>query len=195
MEPDAGHGASWRSQLYEQREQAPSRALDHADRDSPRTACSPTFSFMADLGLPAMDVFGAGLASSIVSAATFVGSACGLPYMPPLQEVSRARGRFLWRPDWVLMRKLVVVGAPISERLHAGVRRLRNGGPAHGTARYDRTAAHQITLQTASILWMVAHRDLAGSHGTRGPCRGGGTSMVRAAPALQALALGAIFMA
>src|SRR5581483_2885306 len=65
-----------------------------------------------ELGLPQLGLFGAGLATAIVNGATFL---AGLWFATQRQPFARyhilAR---LWRIDWGLMQKLVVIGAPIS---------------------------------------------------------------------------------
>jgi MATE family multidrug resistance protein len=144
-------------------------------------------------GLPAMDVFGAGLASSIVSVATFVAALYVCYTRRPFRKY-HILGRF-WRPDWVLMRQLVIVGAPISGAFMLEFGAFATAALLMGRLGTTALAAHQITLQTASILWMVpfgvslaatvrvghavGRRDLDGAR------RAG----------FAALALGAIFMA
>src|SRR6185295_12884737 len=63
-------------------------------------------------GLPELGLFGVGLASSIVNLATFLAGLWFATRRRPFRKY-HVLGHF-WRTDWQLMRKLVIIGAPIS---------------------------------------------------------------------------------
>jgi MATE family multidrug resistance protein len=104
-------------------------------------------------GFPELGVFGAGLATTLVNtgmcaAAIVVAYACR-----PFRKY-HVLGRF-WIPDWSLFLKLIVIGLPIS-----GAFLLEFGLFAAATLMMGRLgttalAAHQIALQTASVIFMV----------------------------------------
>ncbi len=105
------------------------------------------------LGVPALDVLGAGLATAIVDFAMCAAAIWICCTRPPFRKY-RILGRF-WRPDWPLLRQLFEIGAPIS-----GAFMLEFGAFAIAAlfmGRFGTTAlaAHQIALQVAAILFMV----------------------------------------
>ena len=63
-------------------------------------------------GFPELGLFGAGLATSIVNLGAFLAGLWFTAYRRPFRKY-HALGR-IWRIDWALMRKLMIVGAPIS---------------------------------------------------------------------------------
>jgi multidrug resistance protein, MATE family len=104
-------------------------------------------------GLPQLGLFGAGLATTFVNigmcaAAVWIAYACR-----PFKKY-QILGRF-WRSDWVLLGRLVWVGAPISASflLEYGV--FAAAALLMGRIGTVELAAHQIALQIASILFMV----------------------------------------
>ncbi len=64
------------------------------------------------LGLPRLELFGAGVATTLVNCATFL---AGL-WFATMQRFFRDYRvlAHLWRFDWPLMRRLMVIGTPIS---------------------------------------------------------------------------------
>lgn len=144
-------------------------------------------------GLPAMDVFGAGLASSIVSTATFVAALVVCCTRRPFAKY-HILGRF-WRPDWVLMRQLVVVGAPISGAFMLEFGAFATAALLMGRLGTTALAAHQITLQTASILWMVPFGISLAATVRVGHAVGRRDIDAARRAGFAALALGAVFMA
>ena len=145
------------------------------------------------LGLPAMDVFGAGLASSIVSAGTFVAALVVCCTRRPFRKY-HILGRF-WRLDWVLMRQLVVVGAPISGAFMLEFGAFATAALLMGRLGTTALAAHQITLQTASILWMVPFGISLAATVRVGHAVGRRDIEGARRAGLAALALGGLFMA
>src|SRR3954447_2510229 len=63
-------------------------------------------------GLPRLELFGAGLATSIVNLGSFLASLWFATRRRPFRKF-HILGH-IWRFDWALMRQLIVVGAPIS---------------------------------------------------------------------------------
>ncbi|MEA2942353.1 MAG: multidrug resistance protein family, partial [Bradyrhizobium sp.] len=64
------------------------------------------------LGLPRLELFGAGLGTTIISFGMFLASLWFVVRRRPFKKY-RVLGR-IWRIDWALMRQLIVIGAPIS---------------------------------------------------------------------------------
>ena len=145
------------------------------------------------LGLPAMDLFGAGLASSVVSAATFIAATIVCCTRAPFRKY-RILGRF-WRPDWVLMRQLIAVGAPISGAFMLEFGAFATAALLMGRLGTTALAAHQITLQTASILWMVPFGISLAATVRVGHAVGGRNIDAARRAGFAALVLGAVFMA
>lgn len=144
-------------------------------------------------GLPALDLLGAGIATTIVNigmcvAAVWVAYACH-----PFKKY-RALGR-CWRPDWPLMGKLLIVGLPIS-----GIFLLEYGVFAAAALLMGRIgttalAAHQIALQTASIMFMVPFGISLAATVRVGQAAGRRDAVATRRAGFAALALGAAFMA
>jgi MATE family multidrug resistance protein len=106
-----------------------------------------------EFGLPRLGIFGAGLASATVNGVTFL---AGLWIATRQQPFKRyhilAR---LWRIDWVLMRQLVVIGAPISIAFLLEYGLFSSAALLMGMISTTALAAHQIALQVAAILFMI----------------------------------------
>jgi MATE family multidrug resistance protein len=104
-------------------------------------------------GLPRLDIFGAGLATSIVSVAMCLAAAVVCVTRPPFRKYRVFGELFKW--DGALMRRLLHLGLPISGAsvLEYGV----FGAAALLMGRIGTTAlaAHQIALQVAAIMFMV----------------------------------------
>lgn len=104
-------------------------------------------------GLPALDLLGAGLATTVVNIG-MCGAGLWVCYaMRPFRKY-RVLGRF-WRPDWPLFRQLIVVGAPIAGAFALEFGIFAAAAVLTGWIGTTALAAHQIALTTASILFMV----------------------------------------
>ena len=106
-----------------------------------------------EFGLPRLDLLGAGLATTTVNigmcaAAVWICYACR-----PFKKY-RVLGRF-WRPDWTLMRELVVIGVPISGGMALEWGLFSSAALLVGWIGTTALAAHQIALQIATILFMI----------------------------------------
>ena len=104
-------------------------------------------------GLPRLGLFGAGLATSIVNLGTFLAGLWFTYRRRPFRKY-HVLGR-IWRIDWHLMRRLVIVGAPISISFLLEFGMFGAAGLLMGLIGTTALAAHQIALQIAAILFMV----------------------------------------
>jgi MATE family multidrug resistance protein len=104
-------------------------------------------------GLPRLELFGAGLATTIVNFGMFLAALWFATSRRPFKKY-RVLGR-IWRIDWPLMRQLVVVGAPISIAFLLEYGLFGAAGLLMGLIGTTPLAAHQIALQIAAILFMV----------------------------------------
>jgi MATE family multidrug resistance protein len=105
------------------------------------------------LGLPRLELFGAGLATTIVNigmcvAGVWVAYACR-----PFKKY-QILGRF-WRIDWPLFKELLVIGAPISGTFMLEYGVFAAAALLMGRIGTIELAAHQIALTVASIMFMV----------------------------------------
>lgn len=105
------------------------------------------------LGLPRLDLLGAGLATTVVNAAMCVAAVAVAYTCRPFRKY-HILGR-IWRVDWVLLVRLLAIGAPVSVAflLEFGV--FAAAALTMGAIGTSALAAHQIALQVASILFMV----------------------------------------
>jgi MATE family multidrug resistance protein len=104
-------------------------------------------------GLPRLDLLGAGVATTAVNLGMCVAGFAVAYVQRPFRKF-RVLGHF-WRADWPLMGKLVVVGAPISAAFLLEYGLFATAAILMGWIGTTALAAHQIALQTASILFMV----------------------------------------
>jgi MATE family multidrug resistance protein len=104
-------------------------------------------------GLPRLELFGAGLATTIISAGMFLAGLWFAVRRPPFRKY-RVLGR-IWRIDGALMRQLIVIGAPISIAFLLEYGLFGAAGLLMGLIGTTALAAHQIALQIAAILFMV----------------------------------------
>jgi multidrug resistance protein, MATE family len=104
-------------------------------------------------GLPRLELFGAGLATTMVSFAMFGAALWFAHRRPPFQKYHVLGG--IWRIDWVLMRKLIVIGAPVSLSFLMEYGLFAAAALLMGLISTTALAAHQIALQVTAILFMV----------------------------------------
>jgi MATE family multidrug resistance protein len=105
------------------------------------------------LGLPRLELFGAGLATTIVNFGMFLAALWFAASRRPFKKY-HVLGR-IWRIDWALMRQLIVIGAPISIAFLLEYGLFGAAGLLMGLIGTTALAAHQIALQIAAILFMV----------------------------------------
>lgn len=106
-------------------------------------------------GLPRLELFGAGLATSTVNFAMFLAGLWFAARRRPFRKY-HVLGH-IWRIDWPLMRQLVVLGAPISISFLLEYGLFGAAGLLMGLISTTALAAHQIALQIAAILFMVPY--------------------------------------
>jgi multidrug resistance protein, MATE family len=104
-------------------------------------------------GLPRLELFGAGLATSMVNSAMFLAGLWFAARRRPFRKY-HVLGH-IWRIDWPLMRQLVILGAPISISFLLEYGLFGAAGLLMGLISTTALAAHQIALQIAAILFMV----------------------------------------
>ncbi len=146
-----------------------------------------------EFGLPRLELFGAGLATSIVNvgmcvAAVWVAYACH-----PFRKY-RILGKF-WRSDWTLFAQLIAIGAPISGTflLEYGV--FAAAALLMGWIGTTELAAHQIAIQIASIMFMVPYGISMAATVRVGHAVGRRDTHATRRAGFVGIALGALFMA
>jgi MATE family multidrug resistance protein len=107
------------------------------------------------LGLPRLDLFGAGLATTIVNFGMFLAALWFTTSRRPFRKY-HAMGH-IWRIDWSLMRRLVAVGAPIALSFLMEYGLFATAALLMGLIGTTALAAHQIALQVTAILFMVPY--------------------------------------
>jgi MATE family multidrug resistance protein len=104
-------------------------------------------------GLPRLELFGAGLGTSIINIGSFLAGLWFVTRRRPFRKY-HVLGR-IWRIDWSLMRKLFIVGAPISISFLLEYGLFGAAALLMGLISTTALAAHQIALQITAILFMV----------------------------------------
>src|ERR1700754_3436043 len=104
-------------------------------------------------GLPRLELLGAGLATTMVNFGTFLAGLWFAASRPPFRKY-RVLGH-IWRIDWELMRRLLVIGAPISMAFLLEYGLFSAAALLMGLISTTALAAHQIALQVTAILFMV----------------------------------------
>ncbi|RXH37917.1 multidrug transporter MatE [Bradyrhizobium nanningense] len=105
-------------------------------------------------GLPRLELFGLGLATTLVNCGMFSASFCFARMRRPF----RAYNLFadFWRVDWCLMRHLGVIGTPIAVASLLGFGLFSAAALLAGRISTSAVAAHQIAFQVAAILFTVS---------------------------------------
>ena len=104
-------------------------------------------------GLPRLGLFGAGLATTTINSAMFLAGLWFVMGRRPFRKY-QVLGR-IWRIDWVLMRQLILIGAPMSLSFLLEYGLFAAAALLMGLISITALAAHQIALQIAAILFMV----------------------------------------
>jgi MATE family multidrug resistance protein len=106
-----------------------------------------------ELGLPRLELFGAGLGSTIIDFGMLL-AALWIAYGRRPFRKYRVLAH-IWRVDWVLMRQLIVIGAPISIAFLLEYGLFAAAALLMGLIGTTALAAHQIALQVTAVLFMV----------------------------------------
>jgi MATE family multidrug resistance protein len=106
-----------------------------------------------ELGLRRLELFGAGLATTILNSGMFLAGVWFAHGRRPFKKYQILGN--IWRIDWMLMRQLVVIGAPISISFLMEYGLFAAAALLMGLISTTALAAHQIALQVTAILFMV----------------------------------------
>jgi MATE family multidrug resistance protein len=106
-------------------------------------------------GLPRLGLLGAGIATTLVNFGTFLAAIWFATRRRPFRKY-HVLGR-IWRIDWILMRQLFVIGAPISIAFLMEYGLFSAAALLMGLIGTTALAAHQIALQVTAILFMVPY--------------------------------------
>jgi MATE family multidrug resistance protein len=144
-------------------------------------------------GLPRLELFGAGLATTIVDIGMCIASIWVAYACEPFRQY-RILGRF-WRADWALFGRLFAIGAPISATflLEYGV--FAAAALLMGRIGTVPLAAHQIALTTASVMFMIPFGVSLAATVRVGHAVGRRDPLAARRAGLAAIALGGAFMA
>jgi MATE family multidrug resistance protein len=106
-----------------------------------------------ELGLPRLELLGAGIATTISSTVMF-GVLAAVAILDRRFRRYAIFGRF-WRPDWPRFRKLWALGLPIAATLVFEVSIFNGAVILMGLIGKTALAAHSIAIQIASVTFMV----------------------------------------
>jgi MATE family multidrug resistance protein len=144
-------------------------------------------------GLPRLELLGAGVGTTTINVAMCV--ACfWIAYRQRPFRKYHVLGRF-WRLDWPLLGQLIVVGAPISGAFALEYGLFATAAILMGWIGTTALAAHQIALQTASILFMVPFGISMAATVRVGHAVGRHDAAATRRAGFAAIGLGAVFMA
>ena len=144
-------------------------------------------------GLPRLEMFGAGLATTIVDTGMCVAGVWVCYACRPFKKY-RILGRF-WVMDWPLFGRLLAVGAPISGTMMFEFGVFAAAAILMGWLGTTELAAHQIAVTTASIIFMVPFGVSMAATVRVGHAVGRRDVAATRRAGLAAVALGAAFMA
>ena len=105
------------------------------------------------MGLPRLELFGAGIATTTISFGMFLAGLWFAHRRRPFRKY-HVLGN-LWRIDWALMRQLIIIGAPISLSFLMEYGLFAAAALLMGLIGTTALAAHQIALQVTAVLFMV----------------------------------------
>lgn len=143
-------------------------------------------------GLPELDLMGAGLATAIVNTCMCIAAFWFIHTQRPFRKL-RPLGHLL-RPDLELMKRLIVVGAPMSGSFLLEYGLFASAALLMGQIGTTELAAHQIALQVAAIVFMVPFGIGMAATVRVGQAVGRGDRDATRLSGFVAIVLGAIFM-
>jgi MATE family multidrug resistance protein len=143
-------------------------------------------------GLPRLEMLGAGVATTLVNLGTVIAGLWICYTQRPFRKY-RVLGRF-WRADWLLLRKLVAIGAPIAGSFLLEYGLFAGAALLVGVIGTIQLAAHQIALQIAAIVFMVPFGISMAATVRVGHAVGRGDAQATRRAGYAAIGLGGIFM-
>ena len=146
-----------------------------------------------EFGLPRLEMFGAGLATTIVNLGMCVAGVWVCYACRPFKKY-RVLGRF-WVPDWPLFGRLFAIGAPISGTMLLEYGVFAAAALLMGWLGTAALAAHQIAITIASIMFMVPFGISMAATVRVGHAVGRRDAEATRRAGMAAIALGAGFMA
>ena len=144
-------------------------------------------------GLPRLELLGAGIGTTIVSVGMCVAAIWVCYARPPFRKY-HVLGNW-WRADWVLMRQLILVGAPMSGGFLLEYGLFSAAAQLMGWIGTQALTAHQIALQIAAILFMVPFGISMAATVRVGHAAGRVDAAAARRAGFSAIALGVVFMA
>ncbi|MBU6461229.1 MAG: MATE family efflux transporter [Bradyrhizobium sp.] len=121
----------------------------------PANALSVYLLIYGEWGFPRLELFGAGLATSMVNFAALLAGLWFATRIRPFRKYQVLRHP--WRIDWPLMRQLIAIGAPISLAFMLEYGLFSAAALLMGLISTTALAAHQVALQITAILFMVPY--------------------------------------
>lgn len=106
------------------------------------------------LGLPRLELFGAGLATTLVNCTTLLAGLWLATLQRPFRDYRVLA--YLWRFDWPLMRQLLVIGTPTSIYYLTSSGLFSIAAFLVSTIGTSALVAHQIALQVSAIILMIS---------------------------------------
>jgi MATE family multidrug resistance protein len=144
-------------------------------------------------GLPRLDLLGAGVATTLVSVGMCVAAIWVCYARRPFRKY-QVLGNW-WRADWVLMRQLIVVGAPMSGGFLLEYGLFAAAALMMGWLGTQALTAHQVALQIAAVMFMVPFGISMAATVRVGHAAGRRDVAATRRAGFSALALGVVFMA
>ena len=146
-----------------------------------------------EFGLPRLEMFGAGLGTTIINLGMCVAAVWVCYARRPFKKY-RVLGRF-WRADWVLFGRLLAIGAPISGTMLLEFGVFAAAALLMGLVGTEALAAHQIAITVASILFMVPFGVSMAATTRVGHAVGRRDTAATRRAGMAAITLGIVFMA
>jgi len=146
-----------------------------------------------EFGLPRLEMFGAGLGTTIVNLAMCIAAVWVCTTRRPFRKY-HVLGRF-WRPDWSVFGRLFAIGAPISGTMLLEYGVFAAAALLMGLLGTEALAAHQIALTVASIMFMVPFGVSMAATTRVGHAVGRRDAVATRRAGMTAIALGMVFMA
>jgi MATE family, multidrug efflux pump len=146
-----------------------------------------------EFGLPRLEMFGAGLGTTIINLVMCVAAVWVCTTRRPFRKY-HVLGHF-WHPDWSVFGRLFAIGAPISGTMLMEYGVFAAAALLMGLLGTEALAAHQIALTVASIMFMVPFGVSMAATTRVGHAVGRRDAVATRRAGMTAIALGMVFMA